>query len=167
MIPGNETGGLLQSFNPGAVQAGGFSSTFVRGAAGAGNVSMIHNERNRFNRTVMPTLTWRHQSPGWNADLGFGYSSATDDNHDVGQGYFRAVNAIRRALTISFDDVTYLRPGTITVRNAAGVDQNPYSINGYALTSAASQQNATRDTQKTAYGNVGRKLPKMASSRQS
>lgn len=146
------------TFNPGAVQPGGFSSTFVRGAAGAGNVSMIHNERNRFNRTVMPTLTWRHQSPDWNADLGFGYSSATDDNHDVGQGYFRAVNAIRRALTISFDDVSYLRPGTITVRNAAGVDQNPYSINGYALTSAASQQNATRDTQKTAYGNVGRKL---------
>ena len=147
------------TFNPGAVQAGGFSSTSVRGTAGSGNVSMIHNERNRFNRTYMPSLMWKHQGPAWKADLGVAYSSATDDNHDINQGYFRAVNAIRSGLTVSFDDVTYLRPGVITVRNAAGSDVNPYLISNYALTSAASQQNATRDTQKTAYGSVSRKLP--------
>jgi TonB-dependent receptor len=147
------------TFNPGAVQAGGFSSTSVRGNPGSGNVSMIHNERNRFNRTLMPSLVWKHQGPAWKADLGVAYSSATDDNHDINQGYFRAVNAIRSGLTVSFDDVTYLRPSVITVRNAAGSDVNPYFISNYALTSAASQQNATRDTQKTAYGSVSRKLP--------
>ena len=147
------------TFNPGAVQPGGFSSTFVRGNTGAGNVSMIHNERNRFNRTFMPSVVWRHQGPEWKADLGFGYSSATDDNHDTNQGYFRAVNAIRSGLTVSFDDVTYLRPGVITVKNATGADVNPYLISNYALTSATSQQNATHDTQKTAYGSVSRKLP--------
>jgi iron complex outermembrane recepter protein len=147
------------TFNPGGVQPGGFSSTFVRGNTGAGNVSMIHNERNRFNRTYMPSIVWRHQGPDWKADLGFGYSSATDDNHDTNQGYFRAVNATRSGLTVSFDDVTYLRPGAITVKNAAGADVNPYLISNYALTSATSQQNATRDTQKTAYGSVSRKLP--------
>jgi len=146
------------TFNLGSVQAGGFSSTFVRGNLGAGNVSMIHNERNRFNRTYMPSLVWKHQGPVWKADLGVAYSSATDDNHDINQGYFRAVNAIRSGLTVSFDDVTYLRPGVVTVRNAAGSDVNPYLISNYALTSAASQQNATRDTQKTAYGSVSRKL---------
>lgn len=147
------------TFNPGGVQPGGFSSTFVRGSAGAGNVSLIHNERNRFNRTFMPSFVWRHQGPEWKADLGFGYSSAKDENYDVNQGYFRAVNAIRSGLTVSFDEVTYLRPGVITVRNAAGSDVNPYLIANYALTSAASQQNATRDTQKTAYGSVTRRLP--------
>ena len=147
------------TFNPGGVQPGGFSSTFVRGNTGAGNVSMIHNERNRFNRTYMPSIVWRHQGPEWKADLGFGYSSATDDNHDTNQGYFRAVNATRSGLTVSFDDVTYLRPGAITVKNTAGADVNPYLIANYALTSAASQQNATHDTQKTAYGSVSRKLP--------
>ncbi len=146
------------TFNPGAVQAGGFSSTFVRGVAGAGNVSMIHNERNRFNSTFMPSVVWKHQGPDWKADLGMAYSSATDKNRDVNQGYFRAVNAIRRGLTVSFDDVTYLRPGTITVKNAAGSEVNPYLISDYALTSATSQQNATHDTQKTAYGSVSRKL---------
>jgi TonB-dependent receptor len=44
------------------------------------------------------------------------------------------------------------------VKNATGVDVNPYLIANYALTSAASQQNATHDTQKTAYGSVSRKL---------
>lgn len=146
------------TFNPGGVQPSGFSSTFVRGAAGAGNVSMIHNERNRFNRTYMPSLVWKHQGPVWKADLGAGYSSATDDNHDTDKGYFRAVNAIRSGLTVSFDDVTYLRPSTITVKNTAGADVNPYLISNYALTSATSQQNATHDTQKTAYGSVSRKL---------
>ena len=146
------------TFNPGSVQAGGFSSTFVRGGVGAGNVSMIHNERNRFNRTYMPTMSWKHQGREWKADLGVGYSSATDDNHDTDKGYFRAVNAIRSGLTVSFDDITYLRPGTISVKNAAGVEVNPYQIANYALTSATSQQNSTHDAQKTAYGSVSRQL---------
>ena len=146
------------TFNPGAVQAGGFSPTAVRGVVGAGNVSMIHNERNRFNRTVMPTMVWKHQGTDWKADLGVGYSSARDENHDIDKGYFRAVNAIRSGLTISFDDISYLRPGTITVKNAAGVDVNPYLISNYALTSATTQRNATEDTQKTAYGSVSRKF---------
>ena len=147
------------TFNPGAVQPGGFSSTFVRGAAGAGNVAMVHNERNRFNRTYMPSVVWKHQGLEWKADLGFAYSSATDKNYDTDEGYFRAVNATRRGLTVSFDDVTYLRPGTITVKDTAGNDVNPYLIANYALTSATSQQNATSDTQKTAYGSVSRTLP--------
>lgn len=146
------------TFNPGAVQAGGFSSTSVRGTAGAGNVSMVHNERNRFNSTYMPSLVWKHQGPDWKADLGFAYSAAKDNNYDTNQGYFRAVNATRRDLTVSFDDITYLRPGIISVKNAAGNDVNPYLISNYALTSAASQQNATQDTQKTAYGSLSREF---------
>ncbi len=145
------------TFNPGSVQAGATSTT-VRGVAGAGNVSLIHNERNRFNRTSMPTIVWRHQGKEWKADLGLGYSSATDENHDTDKGYFRAVNAIRSGLTVSFDDVSYLRPGTITVKNSAGAEVNPFQIANYALTSATSQRNATQDTQKTAYGSVSRQF---------
>lgn len=147
------------TFNPGAVQPGGFSSTFVRGVAGAGNVAMTHNERNRFNSTYMPSIVWKHRGPIWQADLGAAFSSAKDRNYDTNKGYFRAVNATRRGLTVSFDDVTYLRPGKITVKDAAGNDVNPYLISNYALTSATSQQNTTLDTQKTAYGSISRELP--------
>jgi len=144
------------TYNPGKVQAGGFSNTFVRGVVGAGNVSMIHNERNRFNRTYMPTIEWKHNGPEWKGDLGLGYSQASDFNHDIDQGYFRAVNGIRSGVTVSFDNVSYLRPGTITVTDAAGNTIDPYKLANYSLTSATSQRNATHDLQKTAYGSLSR-----------
>ena len=62
------------NFNVGAVLPGNFTTTSTQGAVGAGVLQSVHQERNRFNRTRMPTVVWRHDGPVWKADGGFGYS---------------------------------------------------------------------------------------------
>jgi TonB-dependent receptor len=147
-------------FNPLRVLPGDFSPTLTHGAAGAGNVTMNHNERNRFNRTYMPTVVWRHEGPVWKGDLGLGLSQQSDYNRDAEHGFFRAVVVRRTNVTVAFDDIWYLRPTTITVRDGTtGAPLDPYLLSNYALISATSQRDATHDWQRTAYGSLRRDLP--------
>jgi TonB-dependent receptor len=144
-------------FNPTRILPGDFGVTFTRGAAGAGDITMAHNERQRFNRTYMPTAVWRHEGPVWKADAGFGISQQSDYNRDIDQGYFRAVTVRRTNVTVSFDDNFYLRPRIITVRDGTtGAPVDPYALSNYALISATSQIDATHDLQRTAYGSLRR-----------
>ncbi|MBI5689526.1 MAG: carboxypeptidase-like regulatory domain-containing protein [Verrucomicrobia bacterium] len=143
-------------FNPLRILPGDFSTTFTHGAAGAGDVIRAHNERNRYNRTYMPTLVWRHEGPVWKADLGAGLSQQSDYNRDIEQGYFRTVQIRRTGLTVAFDDIFYLRPATITVRDGAGAPLDPFQLAPFALTQATSQRDATHDWQRTAYGSLRR-----------
>src|SRR5262249_44469066 len=46
------------NFNTVRVLPGDFTTTSTRGATGAGTLQTVHQERNRFNRTYMPTLVW-------------------------------------------------------------------------------------------------------------
>mgnify|MGYP003350206858 CR=1 FL=1 len=144
-------------FNVGGVPAGGFSVNATQGTAGAGILQSNHQERNRFNRTRMPTAVWRHDGPVWRADLGVGYSLQDDGNPDMEQGYFRNVVMQRSNTTISFRDNFYLRPGEVVVRdaaNAAAVD--PYSLANYSIVSATTQVDTNIDRQKSAYGSLRR-----------
>jgi iron complex outermembrane receptor protein len=70
----------------------GFTTTSTQGATGAGTLVSNHQERNRFNRTYMPTFVWRHDGPIYKADVGIGLSQQSDYNRDTDQGYFRIVN---------------------------------------------------------------------------
>lgn len=146
-----------------AAPAGGFSQTSTQGAAGAGTLATNHQERNRFNRTYMPTFVWRHDGPVWKSDLGLGHSQQSDYNRDMEQGYFRIVNAQRTGVTIAFDDIFYLRPGRITTTTAAGAPVDPYDLSTYTLQSGTRQASRNYDRQRTAYGNLRRdfygKLP--------
>jgi TonB-dependent receptor len=144
------------SFNVVRVTAGNFSPEFTHGAAGAGNVQNVHQERNRFNRTYMPTFVWRHEGPIWKGDLGLGLSQQSDYNRDVEQGFFRNVTTRRTGVTVSFDDNFYLRPGRITVTDAGGAPVDYNLLSNYAVISAASQRDATRDYKRTAYGSIRR-----------
>lgn len=143
--------------------AGGFSQSSTQGAAGAGTLATNHQERNRFNRTYMPTFVWRHDGPVWKSDLGLGHSQQSDYNRDMEQGYFRIVNAQRTGVTINFDDIFYLRPGRITTTTAAGAAVDPYDLSTYSLQSGTRQASRNYDRQRTAYGNLRRdfygKLP--------
>jgi hypothetical protein len=58
------------NFNTVRVNPGDFTTTSTRGAPGAGQLQMNHQERNRFNRTHMPTFVWRHDGPVWKMDAG-------------------------------------------------------------------------------------------------
>lgn len=143
-----------QTFNPLRVRA--FTTTSTEGAPGAGNVTMAHQERNRFNRTYMPTLVWRHDGPEWRANLGIGMSQQSDYNRDAEQGFFRNVTVRRTGVTVSFDDIFYLRPQVITVTDAAGVPIDPNQLSNYSVISASTNRDATRDLQRTAYGSLRR-----------
>ncbi len=145
------------NFNTVRVPANGFTTTSTQGAVGAGTLITGHTERNRFNRTYMPTFVWRHDGPVWKGDLGLGLSQQSDYNRDTDQGYFRLVNAQRTGVTIAFDDLFYLRPRQITVKDGTtGAPVDPYALSTYALQSGTRQADRTYDRQRTAYGNLRR-----------
>ncbi|MSU48198.1 MAG: hypothetical protein EXS37_03755 [Opitutus sp.] len=145
------------NFNVGGVRPGDFSTTSTQGTPGAGILQTVHQERNRFNRTRMPTLVWRHEGPVWKADGGLGYSLQDDGNPDTEQGYFRNVTMQRSNVTIAFKDNFYLRPGEITVRDGTtGAPVDPFSLATYSMVSVATQVDTNIDRQKTAYGSLRR-----------
>lgn len=134
----------------------GFTVTSSQGATGAGTLVSNHQERNRFNRTYMPTFVWRHDGPVWKSDLGLGLSQQSDYNRDTDQGYFRIVNMQRTGVTIGFDDIFYQRPGRIRVTDAAGAPVDPFALSTYSLVSGTRQATRNYDRQRTAYGNLRR-----------
>jgi TonB-dependent receptor len=145
------------NFNVGAVLPGNFTTTSTQGAVGAGVLQSVHQERNRFNRTRMPTVVWRHDGPVWKADGGFGYSLQDDGNPDTEQGYFRNVTMQRSNVTIALKDIFYLRPNEITVRDGpTGAVVDPYALSSYSLISTTSQVDTNIDRQKSAYGSLRR-----------
>ncbi len=145
------------NFNAGGILPGNFTTTSTQGTTGAGILQTVHQERNRFNRTRMPTAVWRHDGPVWKADLGVGYSLQDDGNPDTEQGYFRNVTMQRSNVTIAFKDMFYLRPREITVRDGpTGAPIDPFSLSTYSIVSATTQVDTNVDRQKTAYGSLRR-----------
>lgn len=145
------------TFNVGSVLPTGFTPFSTRGGVAAGTLTTAHQERNRFNRTYMPTVVWRHDGPVWKGDLGFGHSQQSDYNRDTDQGYFRVVTAQRTRVTIDFADIFYLRPNRITVTDGVtGAPVDPYNLSTYSITNATRQADRTYDLQRTAYGNLRR-----------
>ena len=145
------------NFNVGTVRVGDFSTTSTQGAVGTGILQSVHQERNRFNCTRMPTVVWRHDGPVWKADAGLGYSLQDDGNPDTEQGYFRNVTMQRSNVTIALKDIFYLRPNEITVRDGpTGAVVDPYVLSTYSLVSATTQVDTNIDRQKTAYGSLRR-----------
>ena len=145
------------NFNTVRVLPGSFTLTSTRGATGAGTLVSNHQERNRFNRTYMPTFVWRHDGRVWKSDLGVGMSQQVDTNRDMEQGYFRIVNMQRSNVTIAFDDIFYLRPGRITVTDGTtGAPIDPYALSTYSMISGTRQATRNYDNIRTAYGNLRR-----------
>ncbi|MDO8542617.1 MAG: TonB-dependent receptor [Opitutaceae bacterium] len=141
-------------FNLTQVPAGSFTPTSVRGA---GEIQLTRGERNRYNRTYMPTLTWRHDGPVWKALAGAGFSDARDRNNASAKGFFRNSTARRTGVTIAFDEIFYLRPGVITVTDTAtGAPIDPYKLSNYVLASGNDNQDRSTDQQRTAYANLRR-----------
>jgi TonB-dependent receptor len=59
-------------------------------------------------------------------------------------------------VTVSFDDISYLRPGVVAVTDAAGAPVDPYRLDSYVLTSATTRFADTTDIQKSAYAHARR-----------
>ncbi len=145
------------AFNPTRVLPGGFSPSFTRGAAGAGDIQLTHEERFRVNRTIMPTLIWRHDGPIWKSVTGVGLSRGQDQNFGTDKGSFRTSVVRRTNVTVSFNDNHIDRPGVVSVRDGAtGAVVDPHVLGSYVLASGGDNQTTSIDLQRSVYSNLRR-----------
>ncbi len=144
------------TFNVNRVAPGDFTTTSTRGAAGQGNVQLVTMAADRSNYTYMPSIIWRHDGPIWKSDTGFSFSRAGNRNRNTGSGFFDNTTVNRPGVTVSFQDIFYLRPRVITVTDAAGNPVDPYSLSSYSITGATGNTRSTDDTKRTLYANLRR-----------
>jgi iron complex outermembrane recepter protein len=128
----------VMGFTINRVSPGNFTPTMTLSNPGQATLSIGNNYRDRRNSTMTPSLTWRHDGPMWKMEAGIGHSRARNTFRAVDKGYFSTVNAERSGVTILFDDIFYLRPGTIRVTDASGAPLDPYDLSNYAITSVGS-----------------------------
>ncbi|MBI5692244.1 MAG: TonB-dependent receptor [Verrucomicrobia bacterium] len=144
------------------VTAGNFGPTFTHGASGtgAGELQNAVNARRWTSSTYAPALVWRHPGPIWKAEGGLGYSASTTNYQDIDQGFLRGeILARRQNVTISFDDVSFIGPGRITVRDGVtGAPVNPYVLSSYTLSSLGSLSDYRDhiEHKRSAYANLRR-----------
>ena len=148
----------ILTFSVTRVAPGNFGPTFTHGFAGAGTLQIQSDAGlDRLNRTYMPSLVWRHEGPVWKAEAGAALSYATNHIRGVDKGFFNLSSAQRTGVTVSFDDIFYLRPRSVTVTDGiTGAPVDPYNLGSYALTSATGQVRNPTDFQPSAYANVRR-----------
>ena len=123
-----------------------------------GQIAISNGGRIRPGRTFTPSLRWLHDGPIWKTDSGFSYGSSRIHYQDIDRGAFNGMTVQRNNVTIKFDDIFYLRPGTITVTDPEGRPVDPTKLENYSLVSANSNRQRTYDTKKQAYGNIRRDL---------
>ncbi len=143
------------TFNVNRVLPGNFTTTYTHGAAAAGSLVLARTGRNRVNRNFTPTFVWRHDGLIWKTEAGLGASRALSFNRDYANGFLNATEAQRSGVTVSFDDIFYLRPRAITVTDGStGAPLDPYNLANYALTTTTvTNPRKVTDTQLGAYAN--------------
>ncbi|HUR56594.1 MAG TPA: carboxypeptidase regulatory-like domain-containing protein, partial [Opitutaceae bacterium] len=123
---------------------------------GFGEVRIQSGAQDWFGTTSTPTLRWRHEGPTWRSEAGLGYSRASLHIRNVDKGFFGAAQARRTGVNVSFSDIFYLRPNTITVTDTNGVPVDPYNLGNYSLVNADDHPNDTRDLKRSVYANTRR-----------
>lgn len=106
--------------------------------------------------TYMPSLTYRHRGPIWRTEAGAGLSHSTNVFANYSKGFFRFSSRQRTGLSISFDDISHLRPGRITITDATGATVDPDRITTAPLFAAQSASYQAASVQRSAFANVRR-----------
>lgn len=147
----------VMTFSVNRVAPGDFTTTSTRGFAGAGHVQISNTVNGLGGNFYMPALTYRHRGPVWQSEVGLSHSQSARWRKDATKGAFFNSVARRAGLTVSFDDIFYLRPGRITVTDGAtGIAVDPYQLDGYRLVSAGTNAFEAIDLQRTAFANIKR-----------
>ena len=145
--------------------AGGWGPTFTHGVPSvfttasninAGQIELVNNGRIRPGRTIMPSLSWRHDGPLWKVESGLSYSTSRIHYQDIDDGSFNSFIGRRTNVTINFDDIFYLRPGNFTVTDPAGKVVDPSKLDSYSIISANSVRQKAYETRRQAFGNIRR-----------
>ncbi|MSU51753.1 MAG: TonB-dependent receptor [Opitutus sp.] len=121
---------------PGRVTA--FGPTFTQGAVGAGSMQLNYSTRDVTGTTYQPNLRWRHHGPVWKLEAGGALSRSSYHDRNVDKGFWGPFDAYMRNLTVRFDEVGYLRPGRISVTDAAGRPVDTFKIRDYRLETVGS-----------------------------
>jgi len=141
------------------VLPGDFTTTSTRGFVGAGEIRLTNGVNQRSGATYMPSLVYRHTGPLWSLEAGTGLSRATNRFHNVDKGRFNTSLVRRTGVTVSFDEITNLRPGRITVTDGAtGAPVDPFDIDSYAVGTAGGSLQRAVNVQRSAYGHARREL---------
>ena len=155
----NEFRNRQQVYQVNRVSPGNFSPSFTHGDPGVGEVRYSNGANRKFTKSYMPTLSFRHDGPIWKADAGAGYSHALNQYTDTQDGFMKGVGSRRTGVTVWFDDIFYLRPRTITVRDGAtGALVDPDKITTYAFNTATSTNRLSTDGLRSAFANLTREF---------
>jgi len=145
------------TFNTNRVLPGNFSPTLTAGDTGFGTVTVSNGARQKAGTTWMPSLRWFHEGRIWKMDAGVGHSHASNRYRDIDKGFFNGASTQRSNVTVTFDEIFYLRPGVIKVTDGTtGADVNPYLLSNYYLTTSSSDTWTSSDVQRSAFGNLRR-----------
>ena len=162
------------TFSVNRVLPGNFSTAFTHGAPGGGTLTLANaGDRDRRNASSTPSIIYRHDGSIWKVEAGAGWSFSKSEIRDQGKGFFNSVTAVRSNVTVSFDDIFYLRPRTIAVTDGTtGAPVDPYTLGTYTLQRGGGNRygadtvlgvgpgeaiaNQTTDLQRNAYANVKR-----------
>jgi TonB-dependent receptor len=138
---------------------GQFSTKYTRSNATGGALQLVSQARKKSGTSYMPTFVWRHDGAVWKVEAGTGHSYASNHYVDIGKGLFQSSTARRNNVTVTFDNISYLRPETITVTEPrTGQPVDPFNIDSYVLTAATSVPNHAFDVRRSAYANARRDL---------
>ncbi len=147
------------SFFVNRVNPGDFTPTSTRGQIGRGEVRNTSQSRHHSRVKIMPTLVYRHDGPIWKAESGVGYSKERLHFRSADKGYFNQVVSTRQNVTVSYDDIFYLRPRQISVTDGTtGAPVDIYNLNSYALSTANATFRRTSDEKRSAYANLRREF---------
>ncbi len=139
----------IQRVNP-----GDFTPTSTRGT---GELELQNGDYNSNGTTYMPSLTYRHNGAVWKSEVGAGLSHGTNHIRDISKGFFNGSRAGLTGVTISFADINFLRPGSISVANTAtGAPVDPYNLGNYLLRRGNQVEPDGQDTKRTAFANLRR-----------
>jgi iron complex outermembrane receptor protein len=149
--------GRSLSWVPNQMVASSLTPFSAQGVAGVGQLTLNNgNNRVRENRTYLTTATWRHEGPGWKLDAAVGRAYGKNAIRDMDKERFLSVSSRRTGVTIGFADTGLLRPGVITVTDAAGKPVDPYRLENYALNTLTSTPQRASDINFTATANARR-----------
>jgi iron complex outermembrane receptor protein len=145
------------SFFVNRVSPGDFTPRSTHGQVGRGEVRNTSQSRHHSRVKIMPTLVYRHDGPVWKAESGLGYAKERLYFRSADKGYFNQVVSTRQNVTVSFDDIFYLRPGRVTVTDGTtGAPVDISNLDSYSLSTANATSRATQDVKRSAYANARR-----------
>ena len=159
------------SFFINRVQPGAWGPTFTTGTPGTtgtaggfpspggfGEIRINGAAQTWYGTTITPTFVWRHDGPVWKMDAGVGFSRASLYTRNADKGFFGASQARRTGMLVSFGDIFYLRPNTITVKDGLGRDVDPYQLSNYALDTSNNISRDSFDVKRSVNANIRRDL---------